>query len=167
MAIRTFGVAKFTTEAVADATNYTDNKYMALKGGSSTQVTKLKEIFTAGLEPTTSSPQVLITAFDSTVGATLTGLTTGQSDTPDHPSASALSSPVLPFTASTTKPQRGTSYIAQPEFNALGGLVRIRYPYGEEPVMVGNAANAGEISLSGFTGTTPALIGGQLKYETV
>lgn len=167
MAIRTFAVAGFTTEAVADTTNMTDSKYMAVKGGSTTQRNKFKEIYAGGLESSTSSPQKLLFAIDSTVGATPTALTTGESDAPEDPSASALSNAVVVFTAATTKPQRAKTYLANLAFNALGGIVRLRFPFGEEPSILGNAANGGEASLSGFTGTTAGAIGAHIKYETV
>jgi hypothetical protein len=167
MAIRTFAVAGFTTEAVADATNMTDSKHMNLKGGSTTQVTFIKEVYVAGLEPTTSSPQKLLLAIDSTVGATPTALTTGESDTADNRATAALAAPVVAFTASTTKAQRGTLYLASVGMNALGGISRLRFPVGEEPSILGNAANGGEVSLSGFTGTTAALVTAHIKYETL
>jgi hypothetical protein len=167
MAIRTFAVASFTTEAVADTTNMTNNKYLGLKGGSSTQRTKIKEVYAAGLEASTSSPQILLLALDSTVCVTPTALTTGQSDAPEDPATAALAAPVVSFTAASTAPQRAKTYLQDCSFNALGGLVRVRFPFGEEPSILGNAANGGECSLSGFTGTTPASISAHLKYETL
>lgn len=167
MAIRTFAVATFTTEARADTSNMTDSTHMNLQGGSSTQVTKIKEVEAAGQEASTSSPQVLLLARDSTVGATLTSLTTGQSDIADDPATAALAAPVVSYVASTTKAQRSKSYLANLTFNALGGIVRIRFPFGEEPSMLGNAASNGEVSLSGFTGTTAGAIGAHIKYETL
>ena len=168
MAIRTFAVAGFTTEAVADTTNMTNSKYMALKGGSATQRTKIKEVYVAGLEASTSSPQKLLLAYDSTVATNLTALTTGESDTADDPATAALAAPVVSFTAQgTTAPQRAKAYLASMAFNAIGGLSRVRFPFGEEPCMLGNAANAGEVSLSGFTGTTAGAISGHIKYETL
>lgn len=172
MATRTFAVAGFTTEAVADTANMTDSKYMALKGGSSSQVTKIQEVYVMGLESSTSAPQKLLLAFDSTVGATLTSLTTGESDTADVPATAALAAPVSSFVAATTKPQRAKAYIHHCGFNALGGLGRHRFPDGGEPRMIGNAAfsagvSGGEISLSGFTGTTAGVIGAHIKYETL
>jgi hypothetical protein len=167
MAVRTFAVASFTTEAVADTTNMTDAKHMNLKGGSSTQYTRIKEVYAGGLEPSTSSPQKLLLARDTTVGATLTALSTGESDEPDDPSTAALAAPVGVFTSSTTKCQRGTRYLANLAFNALGGIVRLRFPLNEEPSILGNTQPLGEVSLSGFTGTTAGLIGAHIKYETL
>lgn len=167
MAIRTFAVAGFTTEAKADAADMTDSKYMAVKGGSSTQRTKFKELYAGGLESATSSPQKLLFAIDGTVGATPTSLTTGESDAPEDPATAALAAPVVVFVAASTKPQRAKTYLANLAFNALGGIVRLRFPFGEEPSILGNAANGGEASLSGFTGTTPGLLGAHIKYETL
>lgn len=167
MAIRTFAVAGFTTEAVADTTNMTDSKYMAVKGGSGTQYTRIKEVYAGGLESSTSSPQKLLLARDTTVGATPTSLTTGESDEADDPSTAALGAPVVTFVAAGTKPQRGKRYLANFAFNALGGLVRLRFPIGEEPAILGNTQPLGEVSLSGFTGTTAGLIGAHIKFETL
>lgn len=166
MSVRTFAVASFTTEAVADTANRTDSKHMTILGASSTQLTKIKEVQAGGLESSTSSPQKLLLARDTTIGATLTGLTTGESDEFDLASATALSSPVTPFTAATTKPQRGKRYLANLAFNALGGIIRLKFPYGEEPSIVGNTQPLGEVGLSGFTGTTAGVIGAHIKYET-
>lgn len=167
MAIRTFAVAAFTTEAVADTTNRTDSKHMTLKGGSSTQLTRIKEVYVAGLEASTSAPQRLLLARDSTVGATPTSLTTGESDEADDPATAALAAPVVVFTAASTKPQRAKKYVGKVSLNALGGVSRLRFAIGEEPAMLGNTADNGEIGLSGFTGTTAGVIGAHIKYETL
>lgn len=168
MAIRTFAVASFTTGAVADVANLGNSTYLALKGGSGTQRTKIKHVYAAGLEASTSSPQKLLLAFDGTVGTSLTALTTGESDVADDPATAALAAPALTFTAvSGTAPQRAKSYIATPGFNAIGGLTNVRFPFGEEPCIVGASANGGEVSLSGFTGTTAAVLTAFIKYETL
>lgn len=168
MAIRTFAVASFTTDAVADVANLTDAKFMALQGGSSTQRTKIKEVYAGGLEDTTSSPQVLLLARDGTIGTNITALGTGESDTADDPATAALAAPVVSYTtAGTTQPQRAKSYLANLSFNAIGGIVRLRFPEGQEPSMLGNTASNGEVSLSGFTGTIAAAIGAHIKYETL
>jgi hypothetical protein len=168
MGIRTFAVASFTTDAVADTSALTDGKFLALQGGASTQLTKIKEVYACGYESSTSAPQKLLLARDSTIGTNLTALSTGESDEEEHPSTSALSSAVVPYTtAGTTQPQRAKKYLALMGFNAIGGLNRQRFPFGEEPCMLGNTADDGEVSLSGFTGTTAGVIGAHIKYETV
>jgi len=167
MAVRTFAVATFTTSAVADTTNIVDNNFMVLQGAAATQRTKIKEVYAGGQEDATTSPQVLLLARDTTAVATPTALGTGESDEADDPATAPLAAPVVVCTASGTQPQRGKRYLANLSFNALGGLVRLRFPYGEEPAIVGSTQPLGEVSLSGFTGTIPAAIGAHIKYETL
>lgn len=166
MAHRVFKVSSWTLEAVADTSNYADNKYMGLMGGSTTQRLVVKEIRVAGLETSTSSPVIMLFSRDSTVQATPTALTTGQSDAARDPATAALAAPAVAFTASTTKPQRSATLgLANLAFNALGGVFKERFAPGEEPVILGNTASFGEASLSGFTGTTLAVVGGHIVYE--
>ena len=166
MAVRTFAVAAFTTSAVADTSTIANNNYMAIKGGSGTQMNHIKEVYAGGLEPSTSSPQRLLLARHTTIGTTPTALSTGESDEADDATNSALSSPVVVFTAASTGPQRGKRYLANLAFNALGGIVRLRFAVNEEPSILGNTQPLGEASLSGFTGTVAGLIGAYIKYET-
>lgn len=167
MAKRTFKVATWTPVAVADTVNFTDNGYMALQGGSSTQRTAVSEVYMGG-QATVSSPTIMIVGRDSTVGVTLTALSTGQSDASLDPATAALAAPVVPFTASTTKPQRAATLgLLNLSFNAFGGIVRwVAYP-GEELWLLGNTASFGEMSLSCYTGGTPGLLGSHIVYETL
>lgn len=172
MAVRTLAVAGFTTEAVADTTNMTDDKHLNLRGGSSTQYTRLKEVYAGGLESSTSSPQKLLLARVSQIGTGSLTVLTGTSDAPDDPNTAALAAPTVFYTASATnKAQRlvatSGSYLANLAFNALGGIVRLRFPLNEEPAILGNSANNGEVVLSGYTGTTAGAIGAHIKYETL
>jgi hypothetical protein len=172
MAIRTLAVAAFTTEAVADTTNQTDDKHYNLRGGSSTQYNKIKEIYAGGLESSTSAPQKLLLARVSQIGTGSLTVVAGTSDAADDPNTAALAAPAVFYTASATnKCQRlvatSGSYLANIAFNALGGLSRLRFPFGEEPALLGNAANNGEVVVSGYTGTTAGFIGSYLKYETL
>lgn len=168
MASRTFAWEGWTATAVADANAFTDNGYMALQGGSSTQNTCVTEVYMGGLA-TVSSPTPMVLARDSTVGATLTALTTAQSDGPTNPATAALAAPVAPFTASTTKPQRSASAgrLAL-GFNAFGGIVRwVARDSNSAFWILGASASNGEISLSAFTGGTPGLMNAHLMYETL
>jgi len=167
MAVRTFAVASFTTEAVADTVAMANSKHMNLVGAAGTQETKILEVQAGGLEASTSSPQKLLLARDTTISVTPTALTTGESDEPDHAATAALAAPVVAHTASSTGCQRGKRYLANLPFNALGGIIRIKFPFGQEPTMVGNTQPLGEVSLSGFTGTTAGLVGAHIKYETL
>ncbi len=139
---------------------------MAILGGSSTQRTDISEIVLGGLAGA-SSPMAMVLARDSTIGATLTALTTAQSDGPTDPATAALAAPTQPFCASTTKPQRSSSAgrMMMP-FNAFGGLYRwSAEPFGEFG-MLGNTASLGEVSLSAYTGGTAGLMASHIKYET-
>ncbi len=168
MAIRTFAKTSLTTAATADTVDLPDNQFLAVKGGSATQRTRIKEVRAAGLESSTSAPQILLLARDSTVGTSPTALTTGESDEGDDAHTAALSTPVVTYVnAGSTQPQRAKQYLAHLGFNALGGLFKERWPVGEEPTIYGNAAALGEVSLSGFTGTTAGAIGAHIKYETL
>lgn len=166
MAKRSFKIATWTPVAVADGANFTDHGYQALQGGSGTQRTGVSEIFMGG-QAGASAPCNMVVARDSTVGVTLTALTTGESDAALDPASAALAAPVLPFSASTTKPQRSASLglMAIP-FNAFGGIVRwVAYDQSEQLWLLGNTASFGELSLSAFTGGTPGAIGSHIIYE--
>ncbi len=165
MAMWSFTVASFTTEAKADANAYADNKYMGLMGGSTTQRLIIKAV-TVGGQAAASAPQYLLLARDSTVQVTPTALSTGESNSALDPATAALAAPMVAFTASTTKPQRSaTLKIKEMNFNAFGGRAEYFPPLGEEPSILGNTASFGEMSLSGFTGTTPGLVGASILYE--
>lgn len=165
MARRTFKVSSWTPVAVADAVNYTDNGYMGLMGGSTTQRLRIVEIYMGGAD-TTSKPALMVLSRDSTVQATPTALTTGQSDAALDPSTAALAAPPVPFTASTTKPQRSATLgLMALGFNAYGGIVLWQAGPGGEIGLLGNTASLGEVSLSAFTGGTPGLMNSHISYE--
>jgi hypothetical protein len=165
MAKRSFKLSTWTPTAVADTTNMTDNGYQGLMGGSSTQKLTLLEVYMGG-QAGASSPSIMLLSRDSTVQATPTALTTGQSDAPFDPATAALAAPPVAFTASTTKPQRSATLgLLNLSFNAFGGIVRWVAAPGEEIGILGNTASLGEVSLSAFTGGTPGLMGSHIIYE--
>lgn len=152
----------WTPTAVADATNFTDNGYMALQGASSTQMIKVSEIYIGGVAGTSSPCQMLV-ARDSTIGASsLSGVLTAAQQAP----TAALAAPPVAFSVSTTKPQRSsTLQLLAPAFNAFGGVVRWYVPTGEEISMVGNTASLGELSLSHASTGTPGPLSSHIIYE--
>jgi hypothetical protein len=152
----------WTPTAVADTTAFTDNGYMALQGGTTTQRVIVSELYLGGLAGA-SAPAQMIVSRDSTVGVTaLTGVLTEGKD----PSSAALGSPPLAFSASTTKPQRSaTRQLLMLGFNAFGGVVRWVAPPGGELGLLGNTASLGEISLSHASTGTPGLLSAHLVYE--
>ena len=163
MTKRSFKVSTFTPVAVADAANFTDAGYMAIQGGTTTQKTQISEVYLGG-QAGASSPSLMILARDSTIGVTLTALSTGNSDAPIDPFGTALSSPAVPFVASTTKPQRSaTLHLLHPALNTYGGICRWTATPDEEFNVVGNTASLGEVSLSSITGTGKS--SGHLQYE--
>jgi hypothetical protein len=165
MAKFSFKVSTFTPVAVADTTNFTDAGYMALQGGSSTQRIDISEVSISG-QAAASAPSLLVLSRDSTVGATLTSLSAGNSNAALDPASAALAAPPVGFVASTTKPQRSATLgLLNLSLNAFGGIYRWVANQGSEIKMLGNAASFGEVSLSHYTGGTPGLIGAHIIYE--
>ena len=76
MAKWAFSSEGFTPTGVLDTAAFTDNTYMGLMGGSTTQRLDIYEVSMAGMA-TVSSPTPMILGRDSTVQATPTVLTTG------------------------------------------------------------------------------------------
>jgi hypothetical protein len=167
MANWSFKLSTWTPVAVADATNYTDNGYQGLMGGSTTQRLLIKEIRMGG-QATSSAPCIMLFSRDSTVQATPTALTTGQSNAALDPATAALAAPMVAFTASSTKPQRSATLgLLNLSFNAFGGVAMWQCAPGDEIQTLGNTASFGEVSLSHYTGGTPGLMGSHIIYEPI
>ena len=116
--------------------------------------------------PPSSTPALMVFSRDSTVQATPTALSTGESNAALHPSTAALAAAQVAFTASTTKPQRSATLgLLSIPFNAYGGTVRWVSDPEEDMSLLGNTASLGEVSLSAFTGGTPGLMGASIVYE--
>ena len=167
MAKWSFNVATWTPVAVADATNFTDAGYCALQGGSSTQRVNIYEIIMGG-QAGSSAPAIFQFARDSTVGASITSLSSPNSAGPLDASTAALAAPVVGFVASSTKPQRSSSVTLGKlnlSFNAFAGFVKWRADHGEEFSTIGASASLGEVSLSAFTGGSPGLLGSHILFE--
>ena len=164
MAKYSYSVNNWTPIAVADTTNFTNAGYMALQGGSSTQRILLWELYMGGLAGA-SSPAQMIFARDSIIG--VTSLTGGNANVANDPSSAALAAPPAGFNSSTTKPQRSsTLQIWTPAFNAFGGVVRMKQNNADEcPVLLGNTASFGELSLSHASTGTPGLMSSHFVYE--
>lgn len=156
----------FTPTAVADGTNFTDNGYLALQGGSSTQRSNILEVMMGG-QATSSSPCLMELARDSTVAATsITAGTNGRGPVALDPASAALAAPPLAVGSSTTKPQRSSTLsLLELAFNAFGGIVRWVAAPGEEVGVLGNTASLGEVSLSAFTGGTTGAMSAHIVFE--
>lgn len=166
MAKRSFKSSSWTPVAVADGANMTNLGFMALQGASASQRVGISEVFMGG-QAGASAPCFMVLARDSTIGVTLTALGAGESDASLDPATAALAAPVVPFTQSTTKPQRSATLgLLDLSFNAFGGILRwVAYDQSEQIWMLGNVASFGEVSLSAFTGGSPGLIGSHIIYE--
>lgn len=166
-----FSVNTFTTAATADNASLTTLTYMALNGGSSTQRNDISEVYIGG-QATSSAPQYMVLARDSTVVGTPTALSAGTaSNGPLDPAAAALAAPAVGAITGTVQAIRSnvvTLGRINLTFNAFGGIVRwTAMDPGEYFKLLGNTASNGEASLSGFTGTTAGLVGAHIVYETV
>lgn len=161
-----FASEGFTPVAVADTTNFTDNGYMGLMGGSTTQRIDILQVEINGLA-TASAPTPMVFSRDSLVQATPTALTTAQSNAALDPATAALAAAQVAFTASTTKPQRSATLAKLTlGLNAFAGINRWDAGPGGEFKLLGNTASLGEVSLSCFTGGTPGLVSAHILYET-
>jgi hypothetical protein len=159
-----FNKTNWTPVAVADTTNMTAAGFMAIQGGSSTQMIDIIDILLSGLAGA-SAPSQLILARDSTVFAGATSNAVKQAAL--HPSSAALAAPPLTQdVGSTTLPQRSaTLQLLQPAFNAFGGVVRLQLPPEEKITLLGNTASLGEISLSHGAAGTPGLMAASFVFE--
>lgn len=167
MAKRAFGNVNWTPTATADTTNLADGTYQALGGGSATQRIEVIEVYAAGMAGA-SSPTYLMLCRDSQVGGT-TALVAPAFDGPLDPSTAALTAAPIAYTVHTTTfPQRSvltTVPRLNLGLNAFGGIVRWVAAPREEFIIYGSAANAGEASLSAYTGGTAGAINTHVIYE--
>lgn len=151
----------FTPVAVADAANFSDNGYMAVHGGGSTQRVNINELKIGGLAGA-SAPMQCVLARHSTLGASsLSGAALVAKD----PSSIALAAPPVAFAVSTTKPQRDSAAHIMPlGFNAWGGICYL--DFGKDPIgILGNAASNGEIGISHLNQGTPGLCDAMMVIE--
>lgn len=152
----------WTPVAVADTTNFTDNGYFAVKGGTTVQRMKVVQVKMAGLAGA-SAPMQTVLARDSTVGAT--SLSGGTIAPLDVHTENLAANPVV-FSVSTTKPQRSsTLYLLDLGFNAFGGLIRIELQDENAIQQYGSAASVGEMSISHLANGTPGLTSCHIVIE--
>ena len=166
MAKRSFAHVNWTPGATADGSTLAAG-FMALKGGSGTQLIDILEFMTEGMAGA-SSPSPLVLAYNSTIGATPTGLATPDADGPMNPATAALAAPPVSYVAATTNPTRSNA-TTSPKLtfgiNAFGGIVRWNAAPTQQISILGNTASLGEISVSCYTGGTPGLMQSHIIYE--
>lgn len=169
MARRIFANSNWTPTATADAATLANATYMAIKGGSTTQLIKLKEFYIGGLAGA-SAPTALSYAHSSTLAVTPTALAAPATDGPADSATAALAAPPVTFTAAATGGQRSAA-TADPKlmlaFNAFGGVVRVAYNEGEEFRQLGSAVTSpsGECYLSCQNVAGAGLISAHIVYE--
>lgn len=167
MAKRIFQNVNFTPTATADNAALANATYMAVKGGSSTQLININEIYVAGMAAA-SAPTALSFARTMTLATTPTALATPASDGPAHPSTAALAAPPVTFTAAATGGSRANT-TTDPHLmvglNAFGGIVRYNASPGQEFSILGNTSPLGEAYLSSENLGTAGLINAHIMYE--
>lgn len=171
MSVFMFAVGTWTTgTGIADATNLVTLQYMALQGGTTTQMNMVEEVYMGG-QATASAPVIMLLARDSTVVGTPTALSTPNSNGLLHPSGGVLTAPAVGAVTGGTQAQRATSVSLGKKnfsFNLFGGIVKASYQNTQDRFgILGNTASLGEVSLSAFTGSTSGLVGSHILYETL
>jgi hypothetical protein len=171
MSERAFHYPNWTPGATADTpTTLTSAQYMAINGATTTQYTKIKEVFVSGLAGA-SGAMIMQLGRLATLGATVS-LSAGASDGFTDPQASALASPAVSYTAATTPPAR-SSTSTDPKlefnFNAFGGIIRWRADVGNGQFwgILGSATTLGGAVFSQFTGGTSNAVSAHIIYETL
>lgn len=167
-----FTVGTITPGAgTADNSSLTASTYMALAGGTTTQVNKIDEIYMGG-QAASTAPLIMLLGRDSTVVATPTALSAPNTNGPLDASAGVLTAPAVgAITGATQAIRSNVVTLAKKNFtfNAFGGIVRANYANTLDRFgLLGSAASLGECSLSSFTGSTAgAAIGAHIIYETL
>lgn len=170
MAKRTFFAGNQTYTAQAFTTALTNSTYMALKGGSGTQLIDILEVLVSGMA-TSSTVAAMMLCRVSTLETTLTTpLVSPNSDGPSHPSTAALAAPPSPFVAASTGPQASavvTDAKLNLGLNLFGGIVRWNAAPTQQYSMLGNTADLGETLLfnSSTAGGSSGLANAHIIYE--
>lgn len=171
MPMYVFAVGTITPGAgTADNASLTASTYMAINGGTSTQVSFLDEVYMGG-QATATAPMIMLLGRDSTVVGTPTALATPNTFGLLDPSGGVLTNtPVAAITGSVQAIRSNSVTLAKKNFtfNAYGGMCARNYANTNDRFgILGNTASLGEMSLSSFTGTTAAqAIGAHLIIET-
>jgi hypothetical protein len=166
MAKRVFSVPTITMGATPDGL-LTTSQYMAITGGSSTQMLNVIEIMMGGLS-SSSTVNLMTFARSSTAGITPTALSAPNADGPMNGATVALAAPPVTYIAASTQPNRSpTSAFArlQMGFNSFGGVIRWVAAPGEEWTIIGTAVNVSESTLSAYSGGGGGAMSAQIVYE--
>lgn len=160
----------FTAQAAGSVIG-TASSYMALKGGASTQIIDVLEIFISGMA-TASTVAGMIMDRVSTLETTPTALAAPNRDGGMNPSITALvsGSTVVPFVTASTQPTPSntvTDIALNLALNLFGGIVRWNAATTQQWWIIGNTAPAGESILfnSSTGGGSTGLANAHIMYE--
>lgn len=165
MSKRSFSAPSWTATATADTTALANATYMALAGGSATQILWVKEISITG-QAVASTVNNMVFARSSTIGTTPTAVTTPNTDGPMNNAATGLSTTPLAYTAAAAGSQRSSvATLARLNLglNAFGGFVRWLATPEEDWWIVGAGASV-ESLLSAVT-TGGGAVSSHIVYE--
>ncbi len=171
MAKRVFTTGSLTFGATATNAAATTSQFMAVKGGSTTQIVDFLEFMISGMA-TASTVAAMTTAYSSTLGITPTALASPGSDGPMVVNATALvsGSTVVSYFAAGTGPVP-TNSVSLPKLNLglnlFGGIVRWNAAPTQQWTSVGNAVNGGETVLwnASTLGGSSGLANAHIIYE--
>lgn len=169
MAKRIFRARNLTSgTGTAANTLLTTSQYLALKGGSSTQMIDVLEILISGFAGS-SAPALFELARVQTVETTPTALTVATgTDGPAHPSTAALAAPPVSFIAASTQPTTSnatTDTSLGLGLNLFGGIIRWVAAPTAQWSQLGNTAGLGESILYAFSGSTSGTFSAHIQYE--
>lgn len=170
MAKRLFTALGQTFTATAVSAALANATYMALKGGSSTQLIDVLEVLVSG-KATASTVAAIELARVITIENAAVTLASPNSDGPMSPSTAALAAPAVAFVAASTGPFADNT-AALPKLNLalnlFGGIVRWNAAPTQQWQQLGNtAALLGESVLfnSSTGGGSSGLADAHLLYE--
>jgi hypothetical protein len=132
------------------ANNVAVTQWIAIKGGSATQIIDCLEFLISGMA-SSSIPMSIQTAYSSTLGGTpTTPPALPDSDGPMVVNATALASPAVAYTAATTGPTPNSASTLPRlnlGLNVFGGIIRWNAAPTQQWTSVGSAINGGETVL--------------------
>jgi hypothetical protein len=159
----------FTPTTVSGVTAFTDNGFWAIQGGLAGQRYDVFEIYLVGQSTVAGNMNSVVFTRDVVLGATLTALSSLQSQGSLDPASVAPTSAPVAFSAcGTQKPQRSITHAKLPlGFNPFGGVARWWVPAGSgaEFKCLSNTTPYGECSLSNTTIGVPAAMMAAIQYE--
>lgn len=169
MAKRLFTSGNLTFTAQAYTTALTSSTYMALKGGTATQMIDLLEVLVSGMATASTVAAMQLTRV-STVETTATALASPNSDGPMVPATLPLANVPVSFVAATTGPQASavtTDSKLNLALNLFGGIIRWNAAPTQQWQLLGNTADLGETLLFNSTtsGGSSGLANAHFLYE--